>query len=101
MDYSMLVIVLMALPLAASLVMAALPSKSVPRGLCEPMHLASLAGVLVLALFLTSQVVISGEAVNAVGLCSTSRSATCSWRSHRHDRVPHRLLLAGLHPPRR
>lgn len=68
MDYSMLVIVLMALPLAASLVMAALPSKSVPRGLYEAVHLASLAGVLVLALFLTSQVVISGEAVNAVGL---------------------------------
>lgn len=68
MDYSMLVIALMALPLAASLVMAALPSKSVPRGLYEAVHLASLAGVLVLALFLTSQVVISGEAVNAVGL---------------------------------
>lgn len=68
MDYAMLVVVLMALPLVASLLMAALPSKSVPRGLYEAIHLASLAGVLVLSLFLTAQVVTSGEAVNAIGL---------------------------------
>lgn len=68
MDYSMLVIALMALPLAAALAMAALPSERVPRGLYEAVHLASLAGVLVLALFLASQVVASGEAVGAVGL---------------------------------
>lgn len=68
MDFAMLVVVLMALPLAASLLIAALPSKSVPRGLYEAVHLASLAGVLALSLFLTAHVVTSGEPVNAIGL---------------------------------
>lgn len=67
-DYSMLVVVLMVVPLAASLVMAVLPSKIVPRGVYEAIHLASLAAVLVLSLFLVSQVIFSGQPIDAVGL---------------------------------
>lgn len=67
-DYSMLVVVLMAVPLVASLVMAVLPSKSVPRGVYEAIHLASLAAVLVLSLFLVSEVIFSGRTIEAVGL---------------------------------
>ncbi|WP_080797278.1 hydrogenase 4 subunit F [Arabiibacter massiliensis] len=68
MDYSMLVVVLMAVPLAASLLMAALPSKTVPRAVYEAVHLASLAAVLLLSLYLVAQVMTSGTPIDAIGL---------------------------------
>ena len=68
MDTSSMVVILMTVPLAASVLMAALPSKSVPRAAFEAVHLCSLAAVLVLSLYLVAQVAISGSAIDALGL---------------------------------
>lgn len=68
MDYSSLVVVLMAVPLAASILMAMLPSKSVPRAVYEAIHLCSLAAVLLLSLYLVAHVATSGSPIDAMGL---------------------------------
>lgn len=68
MDYSSLVIVLMAVPLSATVLMAILPSRTVSRAVFEAVHLCSLAAVLVLALFLVCNVVSTGAPIDAMGL---------------------------------
>lgn len=68
MDYSMWIVVLMVVPLLASIAMAALPSRIVPRGVYESIHIASLATVLVLSLYLIAHVVFTGDEIYAVDL---------------------------------
>lgn len=68
MDFASMVIVLMALPLASALLMAVLPSKSVPRCVYEAVHTVALAGVFLLSIYLVVQVMATGRAVDALGL---------------------------------
>lgn len=69
MDYASLLTTLIAFPFVATLLMAALPSKTVPRQVFEAIHLVSVAGVLVLSLYVVAQV-FSGvtSAIDAWGL---------------------------------
>ena len=74
MDYSMLLLVLLGCPLAAALLIAALPAKSTPRGAYEALHVLSLAGVavagltLVVAAFAGSDIFALGEWFHLDGL---------------------------------
>ena len=68
MDYSSLMMGVMALPLAAAVLMALLPSRSVPRQAYEAIHVVSLAGVLVMALILVVGIMSSGEPADALGI---------------------------------
>ena len=68
MDLSSLIIVIMAVPLASAVLMAVLPSKSVPRYVYECVHLLALAAVGLLSLYLTANVLMSGQAIDAMGL---------------------------------
>ena len=56
MDYSTLLIIMLGCPLAAALLIAVLPSRSVPQGLYAAIHLVSLAGVAVAGLALVASV---------------------------------------------
>jgi len=58
----------MAIPLVASLVMAALPSRTVPRWVYESIHILSVAAVCFLAIYLAYTVIASGNAIEALGL---------------------------------
>ncbi|MCI9262383.1 MAG: hydrogenase 4 subunit F [Eggerthellaceae bacterium] len=66
MDYSMLLLILLGCPVAAALLMAVLPSKTVPRAVYEVIHLVSLAGVAVAGLSLVVAV-FSGSDIFSVG----------------------------------
>ena len=68
MDLSTMTIVLMAIPLIAALVMAALPARMLPRWAYESIHILSVGAVCFLAIYLAFTVVSSGEAINAIGL---------------------------------
>ena len=52
MDLSTLLIALLVLPLAATVLMAAMPSKSVPQYAFEGIHVVSVTAVLVLSIYL-------------------------------------------------
>ena len=67
MEYGTMLIALMVLPLICSLVMAALPSKSMPKVVYESIHVISVAAVLVLGVFLVFQEFTSGEVIMALG----------------------------------
>ena len=56
MDYSTLLIIMLGCPLAAALLIAVLPSRSVPQGIYAAIHLVSLAGVAVAGLALVASV---------------------------------------------
>lgn len=68
MDLATLVVVLMAIPLVSALIMAVLPSKSMPSMVFETIHILALAGTCCLALYLVVVVMSSGEAIDAAGL---------------------------------
>ncbi|MCH4184859.1 MAG: hydrogenase 4 subunit F [Eggerthellaceae bacterium] len=68
MDLSTLVIILMAVPLCACLLMALMPSRAVPRSVFETIHVLSVVSVCALALYLVVEVMSSGNAINALGL---------------------------------
>ncbi len=68
MDYASLLMTLIAAPLLFALLMAVLPSKAVPRPVYEAIHVASIAAVLVLSLYVVAQVFSSGHSVDALGL---------------------------------
>lgn len=68
MDYATLTVVLMAVPLAASVLMAVLPAKATPRGVYEGIHLCSLAAVLLVSLYLVVAVASTGDPIDALGL---------------------------------
>ena len=66
MDFSTLLLVLLASPLAFTLVMAAVPRQA-PRALFAALHLVSMAAVLVLSVTVAGHVLVGGQAVSAVG----------------------------------
>jgi hydrogenase-4 component F len=68
MDLSVLLILLIALPLLATLVMAALPARSVPQYAYEGIHAISITSVLVLGLYLVVSEFVSGEAITTGGM---------------------------------
>ena len=68
MDFSMLVVVLMLIPLGAAIVMAVMPSKMLPSMVYETIHILSVAAVACLAIYLVVHVALTGEAINALGL---------------------------------
>lgn len=65
---SMLVIILMCIPLAATLVLALLPAKTVARAVFETVHILSLLGVGALGLYLAVTVMSSQTPIDAVDL---------------------------------
>ena len=67
MDLSMLTITLMAIPLIASLLMAAIPAKIVPRWLFESIHILSVATVCLMSVYLAFVVISSGNDIMAIG----------------------------------
>ena len=68
MPLSSVLAALIALPLICAVVMAVLPSKSMPKSVYESIHVVSIAGVLVLALCIVVAVFVSGEPVTVLGL---------------------------------
>ncbi len=68
MDFSTMLIVLMATPLAAAVLMALFPSKATPRMLYETVHVLSVGAVCAFAAFLVIQVMANGTTVDALGL---------------------------------
>lgn len=66
MDYSTLLIALLGCPLLAALLIAVLPSRSVPRAVYEALHVVSLAGVALIGLCLVA-VVFGGGDIFALG----------------------------------
>lgn len=68
MDLSSMIILIMAIPLCASILMACLPSKSVPRYVYEAVHLCALAAVCLLSIYLVGTVLSTGEPIDALGL---------------------------------
>ena len=68
MDFSMLVIVLMVIPLCAALVMALMPSKVVPSMVYETIHILAVAAVACLSVYLVVHVATTGEPIDALGL---------------------------------
>lgn len=67
MDYSALFIALLALPLAATVLIAVLPVKLVPQYAFEGIHVASIAGVLVISVILIVHVFATGQLVTTGG----------------------------------
>lgn len=68
MEFSTVLIALLVLPLVATLVMAILPAKSVPQYAYEGIHVLSIAGVLVLSVYLVVSEFTSGEPITALGM---------------------------------
>ncbi len=68
MDLSTLMIVLLAAPLLACLVIAVLPSKAVPQSAYETVHVLAIGVVCLAALCLVVNVMSTGETVEALGL---------------------------------
>lgn len=68
MDLSTLLIALMVLPLLATIIMALLPSKSVPQYAYEGVHVLSIASVLVLGLYLVFQEFVTGQTIFTGGM---------------------------------
>lgn len=67
MDFASMAVALTAVPLASSLLMAVLPSKSVPRGVYEAVHAIALVVVFLLSACLALHVMTGGQAVCALG----------------------------------
>lgn len=65
MELSTLLIALLVLPLIATLLIAVLPSKSVPLYAIEGIHVVSIVAVLVLSVYLVVQVFVSGQPITA------------------------------------
>ncbi len=68
MDFSVMLIALMLVPLAAAIIMALLPSKATNHVVYESIHFLSCAAVCVLALMLVVEVGVSQTSIDAVGL---------------------------------
>lgn len=68
MDTSQTLLVLMAVPLSASLLMALIPSRRASIRVFESIHVLSITLVLALGGMLVASVVVTGETVSAVGL---------------------------------
>ncbi len=68
MDFSTMLIVLMATPLVAAILMALFPSKSTPRMLFETVHILSVGAVCAFAACLVIEVMANGTTVEALGL---------------------------------
>ncbi len=92
MDYSMLLLILLGCPVAAALLMAVLPSKTVPRAVYEVIHLVSLAGVAVAGLSLVVAV-FSGSDIFSVGEWFHLDGPDCCYRA------VHGVVLAALCGP--
>lgn len=67
MELSSLLIALLIFPLIATLVITVLPSRSVPLYAIEGIHVASIAGVVVLSMYLVVEVFVSGTAITTLG----------------------------------
>ncbi len=68
MDFSALLLTLIAVPLVAGLFMAVLPSKAVPRVAYEAIHLLSVTAACVLSLAVVVHVMAGGKPVDALGM---------------------------------
>jgi hydrogenase-4 component F len=68
MDSETLLVALFVLPLCAALLMALLPSKSVPTIIYEGIHLLSVTATCAIGIYLVITVMISGDSVHALGL---------------------------------
>lgn len=68
MDFATMLVVLLAIPLIAALLMAVLPSKAVPAAAYESIHILSVGAVCVLAIYLVVNEFVSGTAIEACGL---------------------------------
>lgn len=68
MDLSTLLIALLVLPLFATLIMAAMPARSVPQSAFEGVHVVSIAGVFILSLYLVVSEFTSGQPIAALNM---------------------------------
>lgn len=68
MELSMLLIILIAIPLASALIMAALPSKMVPQAAYETIHILAMAAMGLMSVYLVVEVMSSGNAIDALGM---------------------------------
>lgn len=68
MDYSALLVALLVLPLAATLIMAAMPVRSVSHHAYEGVHVLSICAVLILAVYLVFTEFTTGTVISAGGM---------------------------------
>lgn len=68
MDLSTMLIVLLVVPLAATLLMAVLPARSVSKTLYEVIHTLSIASVLIISMILVVSEFTSGQTITAAGM---------------------------------